>query len=157
MEITHADGPQGPMGDITVDTVYVDADLSPGYNLQSTSYTGMDGYATAELSFTLECTEGSEGKYCNCTDTDSANGHYECNPDGSISCLSGYSNPNNTCLDCIPAEGCCKSWTMWLYVHVHVRMLKLCLYVHACIYTYTTCQYRPTFCSSTSSMYSTIL
>ena len=109
MEITHAAGSQGSDGDIVVDRIHVDTILLPGSSLQTMAYIGASGYATAQLSFTLECTGDSKGAFCNCTDLDSdASGHYVCNSDGSISCLDGYRNATNNCLDCVPAEGCCK-------------------------------------------------
>ena len=75
-----------------------------------TTYSGISGYASIDLSFHVSCTENFYGSDCGtlCVERDDALGHYNCSSEGELVCLAGYQNPLTNCTECVPALGCCK-------------------------------------------------
>ena len=63
-----------------------------------------------ELNFQLSCAENFFGSDCAtfCMERDDDLGHYTCGSDGSFVCRQGYQNPATNCIECLPADGCCK-------------------------------------------------
>ena len=76
-----------------------------------TVYTNAQGTGQfIQMSFELECSEDYYGSDCGayCAPRDDNFGHFSCDRNGNIVCLSGFSNTATNCTECILSEGCCK-------------------------------------------------
>ena len=64
------------------------------------SYVGSNGKGSIGLQFRVTCAENYYGSNCTtkCIPTNSSKGHYTCNDDGTITCLTGWSGANTNCL-----------------------------------------------------------
>ena len=62
------------------------------------------------LNFELECEDNFHGSDCGtfCVSRDDTFGHFTCDSNGGIVCLSGFTNPSTNCTECVISEGCCK-------------------------------------------------
>ena len=51
-----------------------------------------------QMRFRVTCTDGYVGPHCDChSQNDDINGHYQCEDDGTITCLPGYEDPSTFC------------------------------------------------------------
>lgn len=62
------------------------------------------------LGFQLNCTEGYFGPACTkvCYAQDDEEGHYTCDGQGNIVCMSGFQNVLTNCTECVLSPGCCE-------------------------------------------------
>ena len=74
-------------------------------------YRDFEHGSVLRLSYQISCFPNFYGENCStyCLPKDDESGHYTCNQQGSIECLSGYQNPLTNCTECSLAPGCCKS------------------------------------------------
>ena len=108
LRVTHNDG-MDP--EELIDTIFIELNLTANEPLTPLkNFTGDFGVATLGIMFRVDCAINFYGSDCTifCMDMDGTFGHYSCNEDGSISCLDGYLSESSNCLECIPADGCCK-------------------------------------------------
>ena len=125
-----------------IDNIFIELTLDvTGPLTQMQTYNGANGVAMVEMRFDAKCAvgfvgsdcttcaDGFNGPNCMCMDTDDATGHYTCNQDGSIICLTGYQDETTDCTTCVPADGCCKfnilSLGLLLYILHHALQLQL--------------------------------
>jgi hypothetical protein len=71
-------------------------------------FAGEYGFGTITARYRVDCGNNFFGEDCSvlCVDSDSAEGHYRCNRQGSRVCLDGYQDPSSNCTQCVPAIGC---------------------------------------------------
>lgn len=51
-----------------------------------------------QMRLRVTCTDGYVGPHCDChSQNDDINGHYQCEDDGTITCLPGYEDPSTFC------------------------------------------------------------
>ena len=65
-------------------------------------YTGFLNTVSFQMKFRVMCQQDYYGVDCNVfclAQSDDVNGHYTCDRNGSIQCLEGFENPNNSCRD----------------------------------------------------------
>lgn len=64
------------------------------------TYSGTYGEGSIKLTFSVACGDSYYGSDCatKCVPTDGSDGHYNCNDDGTKSCLSGWSGASTNCL-----------------------------------------------------------
>ena len=89
-----------------VDTIFVDATLSPNSSLPAKVYNGDFVNGNIEVGFRVTCSKNYSGNNCTkyCVP---GSAHYYCTADG-MKCNAGYQNPSTNCTECVPAHGCCK-------------------------------------------------
>ena len=90
----------GLTSDDLVDQVYVDISLSPSDSFTSYQYyAGIHGNSRIELRFRVRCEANYYGTDCAhyCVLTDDHSGHYSCDSNGYKVCLSGWTNPGQSC------------------------------------------------------------
>ena len=63
------------------------------------------------VGFQLNCTGGYFGPNCTnvCYPRDDEQGHYTCDREGNIVCMSGFQNVLTNCTECALSPGCCES------------------------------------------------
>ena len=96
-----------------IDTIFIpQVTLTPSAPIDPPqNYTGIFNIATAEVSFSVECTFDFYGPACDVSCPLGRNdslGRYRCDNNGSRVCLDGYENMESNCTTCIPLENCCK-------------------------------------------------
>lgn len=93
-----------------IDRVIIELFLSVDDSPSTFSGTGERGTVSALVSQVSVTCEGTFfGTDCNtfCIMRDDSTGHFRCDEDGNIVCLSGYQNPDTNCTECVPAPNCC--------------------------------------------------
>lgn len=107
-----------------IDSIFIEVQQSSSDPLSDTWYLdGVQNVASIELKFQVSCAPNfipdsvcstckpgysGDGCYDYCEDTDDESGHFTCNSDGTITCNDGYKDEASNCVQCVPAEGCCK-------------------------------------------------
>ena len=87
-------------GDDDLDNIFIDQTLevNSGFT-QLEEYTGLLNRVTIQMRLRVMCQQdyygADRGTFC-VAQNDDMNGHYTCNSDGSIQCLEGFENPQNT-------------------------------------------------------------
>ena len=87
-------------GDDDLDNIFIDQTLevNSGFT-QLEEYNGALNRVTVQMRFRVMCQQDYYGADCGTfcvAQNDDMNGHYTCNSDGSIQCLEGFENPQNT-------------------------------------------------------------
>lgn len=80
-----------------IDDIVIRTSLNTSSNFTATEvFSG--SRISLSLTFRVHCINGYMGPHCDCLPhNDSINGHYQCEADGSISCLPGYTNTTDFC------------------------------------------------------------
>lgn len=105
--------PSSPVIGNLIDIITIDQlSLSPSEPpTPPTNYTGQFNVASAEFSFSVDCTFEFFGptceNFCPLGRNDSL-GRYRCDGNGSRVCIEGYADLSSNCTTCIPQEGCCE-------------------------------------------------
>ena len=94
---------EDPGSDDDLDDIFINRRLEVNTSFTEIgTYSGNFNRVTIQMSFRVMCQENYYGAdcatFCMAQDDDE-NGHYTCNSDGSIQCLSGFENPSNNCRD----------------------------------------------------------
>lgn len=80
------------------------------------------------IGFELRCSENFYGEDCSraCVARDDDGGHFVCDTQGNIRCISGYQNPLRNCTECALSPECCKfaSKDKTLYIREVTLYLK---------------------------------
>ena len=103
-----------------------------------TVYTNAQGAGQfIQMSFELECSEDYYGSDCGayCAPRDDNFGHFSCDRNGNIVCLSGFSNTATNCTECILSQGCCKLLCLALNLISIFTVSSLCMAY--CVYVYS--------------------
>ena len=92
-----------PFPDDDLDDIIIDRTLevNTGFT-EMEEYTGILNRVTFQVRFRVTCQSNYYGADCSIfciTQDDNVNRHYTCNKNGSIQCLEGFENPNNSCRD----------------------------------------------------------
>ena len=79
---------------VVLESLNTSSEFSEEMNYRNTP----NGRITLTMRFRVQCTGGYEGRHCDClSHNDDINGHYNCQEEGGISCLPGYTNTSNFC------------------------------------------------------------
>lgn len=92
-----------PVVDDHLDNIFIEMDLAESSNFTTAQeFTGDMNRVIIRMTFRVMCQENYYGANCDrycLAQNDSETGHYTCEADGSIRCLSGFENVNNSCRD----------------------------------------------------------
>ena len=92
-----------PGNDDDLDDIFINLSLGANSGFTAASdYVGQSNRVTVNMRFRVRCDNNFYRSdcttFCLAMDDDT-NGHYICNGDGSIRCITGFENPGNNCKD----------------------------------------------------------
>ena len=100
--------------DVLIDNLYIEIQNLTSFSPLTPSmvFTEDEGRVEAELRFGVNCDGNWYGPFCDveCVGRNDSSGHYLCNQHGAIECLEGYTNEESNCTECVPEDGCSKSY-----------------------------------------------
>ena len=102
------DDSQGDSGDDSLVERFSTDILMRRDNLLRDTFEGQFDVATIRLSYEVSCSESYYGELCDnfCEGRNDSTGHYLCNDDGNIVCLSGFTDPSTFCTCVSSSEEC---------------------------------------------------
>lgn len=86
-----------------LDNIFIEMELERSSNFTEVrEFHGDMNAVSVNISFRVMCQDNFYGSSCDTfclAQDDDVDGHYTCNSDGTIQCLSGFENTSNSCRD----------------------------------------------------------
>ena len=113
--------------DVIVERFLIDFDLVRGVS-EVRGAQGVSGVGSLVVGLGVTCSEHYYGEFCNvlCEPRNDSHGHYICDSEGNIVCLSGFMDPLNFCNTTCPV-GMCKLCILLFIVITVVLVLHVCM------------------------------